>query len=254
MKATMVFFLSVILICCKESSKPTKAVLAAEDNDNFIATIESQLKRIDSLQKSPDSPETANQHLQQLIDLHKKAIIEYDDSIDIDNLKIVRSPDKNFCLVSWDTRMGGTMIDFATMAIFKTAAGNIISRLFTDTTRLPSNSLMMYTHLYEFYSDGKTIYVAHGYGRGSTILPWQEVRAFVISKDQLADALVFPGQKPNYFIEFDRTKLKDGNIPGIIVSDNGKKITVPEPDEEEGFSGRYINMSFNDSLSVYKIL
>lgn len=165
---------------------------------------------------------------------------------------ITKSADEKLCLISWDTRMGGTMIDFATMAIYQTSNGDTISKMLIDTSESPiGNTLMHYDNLYSIKEADKTIYIAHGFGQGSTALPWQELRAFQINGKQLINPSIFPEQKPNLFIEFDTHKLKREEIPMILVIDSAKTISSPIPTDDEGFSGKYQKLVFRDR--IYKV-
>lgn len=148
--------------------------------------------------------------------------------------------------------MGGTMIDFATMAIYQTSNGDTISKMLIDTSESPiGNTLMHYDNLYSIKEADKTIYIAHGFGQGSTALPWQELRAFQINGKQLINPSIFPEQKPNLFIEFDTHKLKREEIPMILVIDSAKTISSPIPTDDEGFSGKYQKLVFRDR--IYKV-
>lgn len=219
----------------------------------FYRALERHFDYIDSIRKiDPDLIETENIKLQQTINFYKADIFNLDDTSNYDLLYIVKSADKKLCLVSWDTRMGGTMIDFATMAIYQTSNGDTISKMLIDTSENPiGNTLMHYDNLYSIKSADKIIYIAHGFGQGSTSLPWQELRAFQIDDTQLNNPKIFPEQKPILFIEFDTHKLNKEEVPMILVIDSARTISLPIPTDDEGFSGKYQRLVFTNG--IYKM-
>ncbi|MDB5200625.1 MAG: hypothetical protein JWQ27_34 [Ferruginibacter sp.] len=147
--------------------------------------------------------------------------------------------------------MGGTMIDFTTMAVFKTAAGETVAQMLSGTNETSGeNSLMHYDQLYAVKDGGNTIYIAHGFGQGSTALPWQELRAFQVRDRQLVNSNIFPGSQPSLFVEFDLHHLNREEIPMILVIDSARRIFLPVQDNNEGFSGEYQELYFRNG--VYK--
>jgi hypothetical protein len=219
-----------------------------EDKKQFYQAVERHFNYIDSIRKiDPDLIEAENLKLQQTINSYKSDILNLVDTSNNDLLYIVKSADKNLCLVSWDTRMGGTMIDFATMAIYQTSSGDTVSKMLVDTSENPmGNTLMHYDNLYSIKEADKTFYIAHGFGQGSTALPWQELRAFQIDGRQLNNPKIFPEHKANLFIEFDTHKLNRGEVPMILVIDSAKTISLPVPTEAESFSGKYQQLIFKN--------
>lgn len=194
-----------------------------------------------------DPDKTQDTTLQAILDRYKPGIFNQVDSID--RLTILKSEDKKLCLISWNTGMGGTMIDFASMAIYKTNAGIYVTKMLveTDNSGETFNRKMLYRKLYAVSATtGEVYYLAHGVGQGSTALPWEEVRAFQLKDDQVKDAAIFPKNLPNIFIEFDTHQFKDHeSVPNITIEDQGRKIRVPKPDENEGFSGNWMNLVFD---------
>lgn len=241
------------LYSCLTKHKKAEPIEFIESENHFYQAVERHFNYIDSIRKiHPDLIEAENLKLQQTINSYKVDIFKLSDTSNYDLLYIAKSSDKKLCLVSWDTRMGGTMIDFATMAIFQTSSGDIISKMLVDTSENPmGNTLMHYDNLYSIKESDKTIYIAHGFGQGSTALPWQELRAFQIDGGQLNNPKIFPEQKPNLFIEFDTYKLNREEIPMILVTDGAKTISSPIPNDDEGFSGKYQKLVFKGG--VYKV-
>jgi hypothetical protein len=96
------------------------------------------------------------------------------------------------------------------------------------------------------------VYLARGFGQGSTALPWQELKAFKIQYGKLYSPQIFPGNKTELWVEFDLTKFSEGQlVPTIKVKDRGKTILLPVATENEGFSGKYQLLTLGKS--TYKV-
>lgn len=224
--------------------------------NEFYKKIERQFRIIDSVGlKDSDLLEAENEKIPAIIRQYKDHILNFNDTLDYDLVYIAISEDRNFALVSWDTRMGGTMIDFATMAIYRTAAGVKASMLVDSVEDGTGNTLMHYNKVHTIKTtSGRKFYLAWGNGQGSTALPWQELRAFSIVKNELTAPNVFPGQGSSIFISFDTHAFKEGEkIPTIGIRDGGKTLHVPIPTEESGFTGKYRILKFNGKeFSIFK--
>ena len=142
------------------------------------------------------------------------------------------------------------MIAFTTMAVFKTPEG-ITTKMLLDTievnmpfTYLHYNSINTITH-----SSGKEIYLAWGNGQGSTALPWQELRAFSISNNELIEQKIFPNAATNIQVEFDLHAFReDQKVPVIKIKNSGRVIQVPIEGDKQGFSGKYKSYIFNGKV------
>lgn len=212
-----------------------------------------EIKRIDSVvdyDKIDSLHQIANNNVIETIKKYKKEILQFPNTSDYDLLYIAKSSDRKFALVSWDTRFGGTMIDFASIAIFETK-NNVIGKMLLDLPegedRDSPNTLMHYNLIETIISsDGTKIYLAWGNGQGSTALPWQEVRAFTIQDDNLIQPSIFPKNDTYLQVAFDTHSFKeDERIPTIKIKNKGKDILVPIPNDSEGFSGRYKHYYFD---------
>lgn len=244
-----ILFLSILT--CKGQGCNT-AVKNSKPFKNFYATIRQQFITIDSLREANyDSVEQANDKLINIIRRFKENIFDFPDTLDYDLIYLSKSSDKKLALVSWDTRTGGTLIAFTTMAIYKTPQGIIKTKMLLDTT----DENMPYTYMhYNLINtitslDGKQIYLTWGNGQGSTALPWQELRAFAISNNKLIEPTIFPNSDSKIFIEFDLHAFKDNQkVPVIRIKDSGKTIQVPIEGKKQGFSGKYKTYYFNGKV------
>jgi hypothetical protein len=146
---------------------------------DFHQSIVLHFKIIDSIHNvNPDLMEQEELKFEQLLDKNKEYIFNSDNALHFDQLYIAKSADKKLCLVSWDTRMGGTMIDFTTMAIFKKENNQLSSKMLVDLSSEIRNTLMHYDTVYTVSTVTHTFYLAQGLEQGSTALPWQEIKTF----------------------------------------------------------------------------
>lgn len=245
-KKVFVVILPLALAACSTSPATVKKT-------SFVAIIEAQMRCLDSLDTCVDGYEkldSVNQHIRTLIDEHRNEVFAVGDTLLL-GAAITASADKKLSLVSWNTRTGGTMLALAAMAVYKTDEKNARTHFIVDSLA-PEGELSMisYQKLYTIQRAGGNIYVALGYGRGSSILPWQQLKAFAIKGNQLINPPVFPGKESVCFIEFDRSHL-EGDVPDIHVDSNGRVIRVPVPGDREGFDSVYRQLVFRDSVYLF---
>jgi hypothetical protein len=224
--------------------------------NEFYQTITKQFARIDHLHQSGgyDSLESENQKIESILNHYKTHLFNFRDSLDYDLIYLTKSADKKLVLVSWDTRTGGTLIAFTTMAIFKTPQG-VKTKMLLDTAEesmpysyMHYNSINTITNL-----AGKNIYLAWGNGQGSTALPWQELRAFSIAIAELSEPKVFPGKASKIFVEFDLHAFgEEQKVPSIRIKNGGKTIQVPIEGAKQGFSGKYKTYVYNGKMFTSK--
>jgi hypothetical protein len=241
----LIFLLFMPLFCFSQSNGASQ----------FYKELGQRFARIDTIAQEgaeviildPDGLQRANDSLRNLLLNSKELVFDLPDTADFDLLFLSKSEDKQLCLVSWDTRMGGTMIDFTTMAFYKTSSGIQASEIEEengDHTKLHFDTLHTLVG-----KDQKKIYLAYGYGQGSLALPWQEVRAFSIQDNNLVTPPVFPGNEFRLFVEFDTHEFDEGNeLPRIKWKKNGKQILMPRPTAAGGFAGKYTSLQFNGSV------
>lgn len=199
--------------------------------------------------------ETANKKVIEIIKEFKKDIFEFPDTLNYDALYISKSSDQQFALVSWDTRFGGTMIDFAAMSLFKTVSG-VKSKMILEAPEAEgedsSNCMYHYNSIETLIKkNGEKVYLAWGNGQGSTALPWQEVRAFSIKNGNLIQPKIFPTNESAVGVEFDLHAFDDGQtVPVIKIKNKGYLILVPDTNDKEGFSGKYERYYFNGTRYI----
>ncbi len=154
------------------------------------------------------------------------------------------SPDKKFCLASWDTELGGTMIAFASVAIYQTNTGTAVRRL-ADTLNVPS---AFYTDLYSLNdTDGTPTYFAYGYGRGSTILPYRTLRAFRTDNELVDTLRVFNDRSNTLFYDMSHFTEQD-SVTNIDFPSDRRTIRVPVLSDEGVATGQWDTYSFNGQV------
>ena len=221
--------------------------------NKFYGALEKQFTAIDSLRATNiDAVEICNDSVLAIIKNYKSDILNFPDTLDYDLVYIAKSSDKNFALVSWDTRLGGTMIDFATVAIYRTGKEVTAVLLLDSTEGDAGNTLLHFNAVHTITTtNGKKIYLGWGNGQGSTAIPFQELRAFSIVRGRLEAPIIFPGDGSSIFISFDRSAFKQNEkVPTIKVLDGGKTIRIPVPAENGGVTGKFRSLAFNGQ--VYK--
>jgi len=162
----------------------------------------------------------------------------------------VKSSDRQLALISLDTRTGGTMIAFKTMAIFKSPQG-LKTKMLLDTA--DENMSFTYMHYNSINTvikaTGEKLYLAWGNGQGSTLIPWQELKAFSIAKNKLVESKIFPNSASSIQVEFDLNSFADNQkVPVIKIKNGGKTLQVPIENEKQGFSGKYKSYVFNGKV------
>jgi len=226
---------------------------ASKIQNEFSIKINHQFARIDSLRfHDADSMDLENDRLEKIIEAYKVYLFDFPDTLDFDFLYVAKSADKQLILISWDTRMGGTMIEFATMAIFKTANGIKTLMIKDEESEEMQNTYMHYNEIHSINcADGTKIYLAWGNGQGSTSLPWQELRAFKIRNGELFQPRIFPKSSAAVSVTFDLKKFNDNErVPTIKVKDKGRKIEVPISRGDNSFPGKYRIYTFNGKTFV----
>ena len=164
-------------------------------------------------------------------------------------LSLSKSSDGNFCLISWNTQMGGSMIDYVTMAFYKTS--DSIKVIYLNA---PEGSPYYDTIFTIKDTDNKSIYMATGFSKLSGNEVGQGLRAFSIEKDSLVSPNIF-ADTSQIFVVFNKRKLaEDDNleIPSIGITKFCDTISVPKPTEHEGFANQWQQLIFNGKKYVKK--
>lgn len=218
---------------------------------SFYSKITRQFVIIDSIRNIDyDQLEAANNEVIKILKDYKAEIFNFPDTFDYDLLYFVKSSDKKLALISWDTRTGGTMIAFTTMAIFKSPQ-SIETKMLLDTT--DENMPLTYMHYNSINTitkhSGERVYLAWGNGQGSSIIPWQELKAFSILRSELIEPKIFPNSASSIQVEFDLNSFPNNQLaPAIKIKNGGRTIQIPIENDRQGFSGKYKTYVFNGKV------
>ncbi|MBO9562482.1 MAG: hypothetical protein J7621_06890 [Niastella sp.] len=251
----LILLITALTITCFAIGQ-TRVAPTAINKTQLRTTVQKCFRIMDSIRfKDPDKLEVENKKLIQLLAKHKEELFKWMNEQDFDFLYIAKSTDNKLCLISWDTRMGGTMIDFASIALYQATGQSVKYTLLKGGEGLSNdeNTLMHYDTVHTVITGKGNVYLAHGFGQGSTAYPWQEVRAFRIEDNQLKMPAVFPEKESRLFVAFDTHQFGDDElIPTIKVRSQGKTILYPIATESEGFSGKYQTFILSGSRYVEK--
>ncbi len=163
------------------------------------------------------------------------------------NFSYQLSADKNFCVISWDTRQGGTMIDYTTSVIYKNNKGTFLKTLkygepgYEDNCKILFDTLVTLTN-----NDGRPIYLAYGYGQGSTSLPFRVLKAFMVNDSLIEHFNLFPNNTSELWIQYDYQYWKEGDeILDIQLLNGGSLLKIPVLDTLDRPTGKYYDLTFN---------
>lgn len=158
------------------------------------------------------------------------------------------SDDKRLCIFSWDTKMGGTMIDFTNTIIYSGNTRSYAKKLlagdpgtFADHSKIYFDSLVTYTNL-----SGEQIYIAKGSGRAASFMLFRVLKAFMIRDSVLTESVpVFPGNESEYWLSYDGNHYEEGDEAGDFIILPGREILVPLMKENDWPSGQYDTLIFD---------
>lgn len=250
-------FLPLIILAALTSCLPQEPKKTTESPENVNRVIQSMFNLLDSLYPyiTVDG-DSLNNNIANTLIKYREAIMEMPDNPGFREPNIVHSPDQQFCTVSWDTRQGGTNIDNRALILFNTSKG-IDYRYPADTADYASTQIL-YTDIYELQTGNKVVYIARGYGRGSSAILWEQLTAWSIRNDSLIPEPIFPDwydlvdgirteiYLPAFFIEFDMHYISEKSVrPETEFAAGNKKIRVPLPNDKGGWSDRFCWLEFD---------
>jgi hypothetical protein len=153
-------------------------------------------------------------------------------------LTYVSSTDDKLKFVSWNTGQGGTMIDFATVAIFQRNDSIEVEWLRTEQGE------NLFENFYEIYTlqdhQGRSLYLVKTYVIGSTLVRQKSIKAYELA-DGLRQATIFPRGESEIYFGYEASQ---DSIVDIKVLDNGRRLFIPIIDGEE-WTGVYDELIFN---------
>jgi len=184
-------FLPLIILAALGSCLPQEPKKTKDSPETAERVIQSMFNLLDSLYPyiTVDG-DSLNINIAETLIKYREEIMEFPDTHDFRGPNIVHSTDQQFCTVSWDTRQGGTNTDNRALILFKTSKG-IKYRYPADTSNDASTQIL-YRDIYELQTGKRVIYLARGFGRGSSAFPWEQITAWSIRNDSLVPEPIFP--------------------------------------------------------------
>ena len=160
------------------------------------------------------------------------------------------SPDKKLAIITWNSELGGTMINLQGIAIFETAKGVKTQKLF-DNKKRNDNFGMSYRELYALTNkSGKTTYYAYGISKAASLILIDVIHGFQITDKLVENVQVAKGEEFGITRVYDFTDVKDIKMNGFIFSDDKKQITVQESDEHDIPTGKNSIYVFDGNMYV----
>ena len=250
----ILFFVLQIHVGHTQSIYDTYAQQAAPELDStaeFFNVVTHQFVLINNArykQKNYTELVAAGATVPGLINAWKYIIMNIKDTLDFNLLTIVKSEDKNLCIVSWDTRLGDTKIDYASIILYKIKDSVYLQQQKQEFIRnVPENPKIRYTSIYTINAKDKKIFLAKGYGQGRTTEPWQEIKTFCLSDSILTQPNILPGKKNRIFIAVNNIEQKGiRKTPPLLYDSTKLTLTVPVTDKQNMFTGSYTSYRFNE--------
>lgn len=216
----------------------------------FFSAVSQQFSLIDEYRyklKNNRQLKAATDSIPGLIRTWKSVIMSVKDTLDFNLLTIIKSEDKSFCIVSWDTRLGDTKTDYASYVFYKKSDSIYIQEQKQEFIKgKPENPKIRYTSIYSIPGKGKKIYLAKGYGQGRNIEPWQEVKTYSVEDSTLSQPKILPGKKNRILVAINSMQLKGiKKVPPLSYDSTRFVLAVPQTDKDNIFTGTYISYHFN---------
>jgi hypothetical protein len=248
-----IFFLSCREVQIKQAAKNVTPILTPEE---LYKKITDKFDLIDSKSIAYDTVEKLNYQLVDTLLKYRESIFGLADTLNYDVIYVAKSKDKKLCLVSWDTRQGGTLIDYATVIFYKTK-NEIKAQYLIDSNN--NNTKIHYNDVYQLNANDQTYYLVRGFGQGSTALPWEQAVAYKIENDTILECEIFPELDESWsdnpstpkmnsylFVEFDLHYCEDNaERPICEFLNNNRTIRVPQTNDKGGYSNKYCELEFD---------
>ncbi|MEP6846468.1 MAG: hypothetical protein ABI861_10710, partial [Panacibacter sp.] len=182
-----------------------------------------------------------------LINTWKHTIMNIKDTLDFNLLTIIKSADKTFCIVSWNTRLGDSKIDYASVILYKIKDSIHLQQQKQEFIKnKPENPKIRYNAIYTIATKDKKIFLAKGYGQGLTTEPWQEMKTFCIQDNSLTQPNILPHKKNRAFVAVNSIELRGAKkIPPLAFNSSKLILTIPLTNKDKIFTGSYASYHFN---------
>lgn len=262
MKLIFTIFFLIILVGCKNRKSTVEESVFA--NEQFYESLNKVLALWNKSYKYPcttncDSLAIINQQLSDTLKKYKDLIFSYTDSTSI--IKIAVSNDSVMAIASWDDWEGGTMRSYRAIAFYKTKDSVSVRDFY-----LKDDNYFGYDTIVTVASNLKKYYLARGFGRGSTRIWWEQLRAFEINADTLAEPAIFPeyvNSDSSYMGVFSHKSFTNAimvesdikyvhtsilnNRPVILFQNENNVLQIPIVGDRGDYTGKYFTLQFDGS-------
>jgi hypothetical protein len=151
----------------------------------------------------------------------------------------ISSDDRRLKFMSWDTKQGGTMIHFATVAIFQVRDSLKVELMLDESGE---NLFENFHEIHTIQNDqGETLYLVKAYGIGSTLARLLTLRFFQV-RNGLTPVPVFPDGENQITVGYDAPH--GDTVVDIKILEQGRKVLVPVVDGDQ-LTGDYNELNFN---------
>jgi hypothetical protein len=243
-KISVIIIGLIIFAACEKRDTVDNSVLTCTD---LKKGLENQLAKLsdfrdlapENISYLDDSLPKANQEIVSLLKRIAKAKGLENCDLNFDLVTYISSRDGRLKFVSWDTKQGGTMIDFATVAIFQDKDSVKVELLVSD---LGENLFEDFYEIQTIQDDHvEPFYLVKAYGMGSTRSRHLSLKVFQI-KNGLSQAAIFPNGQNEITLGFEASS--QDTLFDIKVLEQGKKLLVPIVDGDS-LTGDYEELNFN---------
>ena len=246
MRQLIFILISLITISCNTPEEKQSFIEDAVDKDmenDPCGKIDLLISKIDSIRFGDYSPEgdslmfIYNNEVAELGELCAQKTLE-GEPYTPENFHICLANDSLFGILSWNTQMGGTMINYEHIKFWKTDSE---TRFYNSYHDIRKREFSYNDTFYNYIStvarkNGQYIYLCAGSGQGSSCLPWFILEAFEISDNSPAPATVFPESKHTLSVMYDlcsqgdyeciiRYEVEKGQIKAPLLSENNIPYT-----------------------------
>ncbi|PWL38783.1 hypothetical protein DKG77_11095 [Flagellimonas aquimarina] len=131
------------------------------------------------------------------------------------------SDDEKIGVFSWDTRMGGSMIDYKNIVLF-TLNKKVVPKLLSGN---PIN----YNEIYILRTErNHPIYIFHGWGKTSTTDYYYRIDAYTFRNENLEETHVFPNDQKSMVSSYNLAELSFESQMDFNIEKDGSLILIPE--------------------------
>jgi hypothetical protein len=225
MKYLYLTLISAIIISCssesetsqtvKEEMKPVSELSPCEQMDLLISQIDS-IRYADYSEKTDSLMWALNIEVSVLGEACAKLALNQQFQYTPNLFEIAIAEDSLMGIISWNTELGGTMINYEHIKFWKNNEhieifnslniGNEEEGSFNDTYYSAVHRLTL--------ADNSIVYLAEGSGQGSSCLPWFIMEAFEIEDGKLIPTNIFPDNKSMLSVNYDL--CESGDYESII--------------------------------------